>query len=85
MITGEYWKLQDDDALGKIDAAAVRLLSGGGVRIEHEEMLDRIDRYCKDAIERYEQPDIDKARTAELRRVFLAAVREIQGTNATCI
>jgi len=43
MITGEYWKLQDDDALGKIDAAAVRLLSSGGVRIEHEEMLDLLE------------------------------------------
>jgi len=43
MITGEYWKLQEDDALGKIDAAAVRLLSGGGARIEHEEMLDLLE------------------------------------------
>jgi len=48
-------------------------------------MLNRIDRYCKDAIERYEQPDVDTAKVAELRRVFVAAEQEILGTNVTCI
>jgi len=43
MIQGEYWKLQDDEALRKIDAAAVRLLSRGGVRIDHEGMLDILE------------------------------------------
>lgn len=46
-------------------------------------MLERIDRYCKDAIRRYERPDIDPARTAELRRIFLAAERRILGSNVT--
>ena len=59
---------------------------GDAAEVDAErKMLNRIDRYCKDAIERYEQPDIDQARAAELRRVFLAAEREILGTNATCI
>ena len=46
-------------------------------------MLDRIDRYCKDAIARYQPPDIDKAKLAELRRIFLAAERTILGANVT--
>ena len=43
MISGEYWKLQDDAAIAKIDAAAVQLLSEGGVRVEHDEMLDILE------------------------------------------
>ena len=39
MIHGNYWLLQDDDALARIDAAAVRLLESGGCRIEHDGLL----------------------------------------------
>jgi len=40
-------------------------------------MLDRIDRYCKDAIAGYKQPDIDRFKVAELRRIFAAAESSI--------
>lgn len=46
-------------------------------------MLERIDRYCKDAVGRYERPDVDPNRTAELRRILEAAEREILGGNVT--
>jgi len=46
-------------------------------------MLERIDRYCKDAIDGYERPDIDESKIAELKRIFLAAEREIVGSNVT--
>jgi len=49
---------------------------------EHE-MLKRIDQYCRDAVRRYERPDIDQAKTAELKRIFLAAERRILGANET--
>ncbi len=39
MIRGEFWQIHDDAALEKIEAAAIRLLSQTGVRIEHEDML----------------------------------------------
>ncbi len=42
MITGEFWELQDEDTLWRIDAAAVRLLARGGCRIEHEGLLRRL-------------------------------------------
>ena len=48
-------------------------------------MLERIDRYCKDAIARYERPDIDQKKVQELRRIFLAAERKILGSNVTPI
>lgn len=56
---------------------------------EHEttcerKMLQRIDDYCKDAIRRYQPPDLDRERLTELRRIFLAAEREILGENVTC-
>jgi len=38
---------------------------------EHE-MLERIDRHCKDAIERYEPPDIDADKIRELERIVRA-------------
>jgi len=51
MIRGQYWELQDDDAVRKLDAAAVSLLERCGCRIEHDGLLDilggagcRIDR-----------------------------------------
>jgi len=43
MILGEYWKLHDDATIQKIDAAAVRLLTGSGARIEHEGLLDTLE------------------------------------------
>ncbi|MHC5035214.1 MAG: trimethylamine methyltransferase family protein [Planctomycetota bacterium] len=46
------------------------------------EMLARIDRYCKDAIRRYERPDIDEARLKELRRILAAAERNIPSGSA---
>ena len=39
MITGAYWQLHDDETLQRFDAAAVRLLTGTGCRIEHEGLL----------------------------------------------
>ena len=57
---------------------------------EHERdaerrMLERIDRYCKDAIRDYERPDIDASKVAELKRIFLAAERKILGSNVTSL
>ena len=43
MITGEYWKLQDDGAIEKIDRAAVQLLGESGARIVHDGLLDRLE------------------------------------------
>ena len=43
MILGEYWKLHDDETVRKIDAAAVRLLTGSGARIEHDGLLDTLE------------------------------------------
>ncbi|MHC4717131.1 MAG: trimethylamine methyltransferase family protein, partial [Planctomycetota bacterium] len=48
-------------------------------------MLERIDRYCKDAIRDYQRPDIDPARIAELKRIFLAAEKQILGRNVTAL
>lgn len=44
MIQGNWWELQDDQALSQLDAAAVRLLNRGGVRIEHEHLLRTLER-----------------------------------------
>ena len=57
---------------------------------EHERhaerrMLERIDRHCKDAIRNYRRPDIDPAKVAELKRIFLAAEKQILGSNVTCL
>ncbi len=43
MITGNLWKLHDDQALQKIDSAAISLLTKSGVRIENDELLDLLD------------------------------------------
>ncbi len=43
MITGRFWQLLDDASLRAIEAAAVRLLEKGGVRIHHEGLLDRLE------------------------------------------
>ncbi len=43
MITGRFWQLQDDAALRAIEAAAVRLLDEGGVRVHHEGLLDLLE------------------------------------------
>jgi trimethylamine--corrinoid protein Co-methyltransferase len=39
---GEYWSLHEDEALSKIDDAAVRLLSHSGCRIYHEGLLSML-------------------------------------------
>lgn len=44
-------------------------------------MLDRIDGYCREAIRRYQRPELDSAKIAELHRLFLAAERQILGRN----
>ena len=46
-------------------------------------MLERVDRYWRDAVARYVPPAADKARLSELRRIFLAAERRILGANVT--
>ena len=43
MKVGEIWKLHDDDALRRIDEAAMRLLTGSGCRIEHEGLLGMLE------------------------------------------
>ena len=43
MILGEYWKLHDDATICKIDAAAIRLLTRSGARIEHDGLLDLLE------------------------------------------
>ena len=42
MIHGEYWKMHDDATIRRLDAAAVRLLTKGGARIEHDGLLDML-------------------------------------------
>lgn len=46
-------------------------------------MLERIDRYCKDAVRDYRRPEIDPSRLSELKRIFLAAEKNILGGNVT--
>ena len=48
-------------------------------------MLQRIDRYCKDAIGNYQKPDIDPSKIAELKKIFLAAEKQLLGSNVTCL
>lgn len=43
MITGKMWDLIDDDAMKRIDKAAVELLTRTGCRIEHEGLLDLLE------------------------------------------
>jgi trimethylamine--corrinoid protein Co-methyltransferase len=43
MFTGRLWELHEDADLGKIDAAAVRLLTQTGCRIEHEGLLSLLE------------------------------------------
>ncbi|MHC5035213.1 MAG: trimethylamine methyltransferase family protein [Planctomycetota bacterium] len=43
MITGEVWKLFDDDALRQLDRAAVRLLTESGCQIRHDELLGMLE------------------------------------------
>lgn len=46
-------------------------------RDAERKMLERIDRYWKVAVERYERPDIDRHKIGELQRIFHAAEREV--------
>jgi len=46
-------------------------------------MMERMDAHSKDSIRRYHPPDLDRARIAELRRIFLAYEREVLGGNVT--
>ncbi len=58
------------------------LWQGQAVEVEAEQkMLERISQYCTDAIADYERPDIDEAKIEELRRIFIAAERQIVGKN----
>ena len=50
-----------------------------GDRVEaaaEKEMLDRINAYWQDAVERYERPDLDETRLKEARQVLAAAEKE---------
>ena len=40
-------------------------------------MLERIDAHCKDAIRRYERPDIDEAKVTELKKIYAAAEKQL--------
>ncbi len=42
MVSGELWRLIDDDALERIAAAAERLLTEAGARVEHEDILGKL-------------------------------------------
>jgi len=44
-----------------------------------EDVLRRIDEYCKDAIRRYERPDIDESKLTELRKIYRGAEKKILG------
>lgn len=44
-----------------------------------EKMLREIDNYWKDAVSRYERPDIDEGRLAEARKVLAAAEKDLAG------
>ena len=58
----------------------------GAFELEAEQkMLQRIDRYYRDAIGRYEPPPADRSKIEELRLIFLAAERQILGENSTCV
>lgn len=43
MISGKYWMLHDDDAIGKIDRAAMCLIERRGARIANDAMLDSLE------------------------------------------
>ena len=59
------------------------LWQGEDAELDQErKMLQRIDDYCKDAIRRYEPPQIDRAKATELSRIFASAEREITGTSS---
>jgi len=47
------------------------------------EMLERIDRYCRDAIARYEPSDLDQEKLSELERIFRAYERQLLGEKVT--
>jgi trimethylamine--corrinoid protein Co-methyltransferase len=54
------------------------LWRGTSIEIEAEhKMLERIDRYWKDAVERYQKPDVDQLKIDELRRIYQTAERKI--------
>ena len=56
------------------------LWQGESIELEAErKMLERIDRYWKDAVERYEAPDIDPYQTEELQRILATAERDLLG------
>jgi trimethylamine--corrinoid protein Co-methyltransferase len=42
-----------------------------------DEMLRRIDAYCKDAVRRYEPPAIDRAKIRELERIYCGAEKRL--------
>ncbi|MFO8007291.1 MAG: trimethylamine methyltransferase family protein [Candidatus Brocadiia bacterium] len=42
MVSGELWRLIDDDALERIAAGAERLLAEAGARVEHEGILGKL-------------------------------------------
>jgi trimethylamine--corrinoid protein Co-methyltransferase len=56
------------------------LWQGESFELEAEQkMLERIDRHWKEAVERYERPDIDPVKIAELRRILATAERDLLG------
>ena len=57
---------------------------GKSFELEAEQkMLERIDRCWKDAVERYERPDIDQGKIAELQRILEIAERNIPAGEST--
>jgi trimethylamine--corrinoid protein Co-methyltransferase len=54
------------------------LWRGTAIEVESEHrMLERIDCYWRDAVTRYERPDIDQVKINELERIYHAAERQI--------
>lgn len=55
-----------------------RIWQGDVVEAQSERrMLDQIDRYWRDAVARYEPPEMDEGRLAEARRILAAAEAEV--------
>ncbi len=52
------------------------------VRAE-QKMLERVDQYCREAVARYEPPELDREKLVELERIFRAYERQVLGRNDT--
>ncbi len=77
MITGEFWHLHDDDMLGWIDAAAVRLLVHVGCRIEHGSIQVKLIRIGAKVIHHARYIIFQMAEVAVPRELFAQILQRI--------